>query len=47
VALTLPGGGEAQADWYEAVADVGGERRTVYHFSMRLMASGGAFHVAY
>jgi len=40
-------GAEAQVDWYEAVADVGGERRTVYHFSMRSMASGGAFHGAY
>lgn len=40
-------GAEAQVDWYEAVADVDGERRTAYHFSMRSMASGGAFHVAY
>ncbi len=40
-------GGEAQIDWYEAVAEIGGERRQVQNFSMRSMASGGAFHVAY
>jgi transposase len=40
-------GGEAQVDWYEAVAEIGGERRTVHNFAMRAMASGGAFHVAY
>jgi transposase len=40
-------GGEAQVDWYDAVAEIGGERRTVHNFSMRSMASGGAFHVAY
>jgi transposase len=40
-------GGEAQVDWYDAVAEIGGERQTVHHFSMRAMASGGAFHVAY
>jgi transposase len=40
-------GGEAQVDWYEAVAEFAGERRKVYVFSMRSMASGGAFHVAY
>ena len=40
-------GGEAQVDWYEAVAEIGGERQSVYHFAMRSMASGGAFHVAY
>ena len=34
-------------DWYEAVAEIDGERRTVQHFAMRSMASGGAFHVAY
>jgi len=38
---------EAQVDWYDAVAEIGGERRTVHNFSMRSMASGGAFHVAY
>src|SRR5208337_3063878 len=40
-------GGEAQVDWYEAMAEVADERRKVYIFSMRSMASGGAFHVAY
>jgi transposase len=40
-------GGEAQVDWYEAMADLAGERRTVYIFAMRSMASGGAVHVAY
>ena len=36
-------GGEAQVDWYEAVAEIGGERQSVHHFAMRSMASGGAF----
>jgi transposase len=40
-------GGEAQVDWYEATAELGGERRSVSIFAMRSMASGGAFHVAY
>src|SRR6202011_2427408 len=40
-------GGEAQGDWYEAMAEVADEMRKVYVFSMRSMASGGAFHVAY
>jgi hypothetical protein len=40
-------GGEEQVDWYEAVAEIGGERQSVHHFAMRSMASGGAFHVAY
>ena len=40
-------GGEAQVDWYEAMADFAGERLQVYIFAMRSMASGGAFHVAY
>jgi transposase len=40
-------GGEAQVDWYEAFAQVMGERQKVYVFSMRSMASGGAFHRAY
>jgi len=40
-------GGEAQVDWYDAVAEMGGERQTVHIFAMRSMASGGAFHVAY
>jgi transposase len=40
-------GGEAQVDWYEAMAEVADEMRKVYVFSMRSMASGEAFHVAY
>ena len=40
-------GVEAQVDWYEAIAEFAGETRKVYGFSMRSMASGGAFHVAY
>lgn len=40
-------GGEGQVDWFEAFADVLGERTKVYVFCMRSMASGGAFHRAY
>jgi len=40
-------GREAQVDWYEATAELSGERQTVQVFSMRSMASGGAFHRAY
>jgi transposase len=40
-------GQEAQIDWYEAEADLGGERRTLQVFCMRSMAGGGAFHRAY
>lgn len=40
-------GGEAQVDWYEAYADIGGERQKTYEFCMRSMASGGAFHCAF
>ncbi len=40
-------GQEAQADWYEAEAEVGGERVVLQVFSLRSMASGGAFHRAY
>lgn len=40
-------GAEAQVDWYEAWAEVAGERDTVYIFCMRSMASGAAFHRAY
>ena len=38
---------EAQVDWYEAWADLGGERTKVQVFAMRAMASGAAFHRAY
>jgi transposase len=40
-------GVEAQVDWYEAYAVIGGEQRKLQVFSMRSMASGGAFHRAY
>ncbi len=40
-------GVEAQVDWYEAYADLGGERIKLQVFSMRSMASGAAFHRAY
>ena len=40
-------GVEAQVDWYEAYADLGGERIKLQIFSMRSMASGAAFHRAY
>lgn len=40
-------GQEAQVDWYEAYADVAGERTRLQVFCMRSMASGGAFHRAY
>ena len=47
VPQTYGWGQEAQIDWYEASADLGGERQTVQVFCMRSMASGGAFHRAY
>jgi transposase len=40
-------GEEAQVDWYEAFADVAGERQKQYVFCMRSMASGAAFHRAF
>lgn len=40
-------GEEAQVDWYDATAELDGEPQVVHVFSMRSMASGGAFHVAY
>src|SRR5713226_6580801 len=40
-------GDEAQVDWYEADADLDGERVRVQVFAMRSMASGAAFHRAY
>jgi transposase len=40
-------GVEAQVDWYEAYAELAGERLKVQVFSLRSMASGGAFHRAY
>lgn len=40
-------GREGQVDWYEAVAELDGERRKVQAFAMRSMAGGGAFHRSY
>ena len=40
-------GAEAQVDWYEAYADICGERQKAYLFCMGSMASGGAFHRAF
>ena len=40
-------GEEAQVDWYEAYAEICGERQKAYMFCMRSMASGGAFHCAF
>jgi transposase len=40
-------GEEGQVDWYEATAELGGERQKIQVFAMRSMASGGAFHRAY
>jgi transposase len=47
VPQSYPWGSEAQVDWYEAVADLDNERVKLRVFSMRSMASGGAFHRAY
>lgn len=40
-------GEEAQVDWYEATADLDGERVVLQVFALRSMASGAAFHQAY
>ena len=40
-------GDEAQVDWYDAQADLDGERQTLQVFALRSMASGAAFHRAY
>ena len=47
VPQTYDWGVEAQVDWYEAYADLDGERTKLYVFSMRSMAGGAAFHRAY
>ncbi|MBM4448771.1 MAG: IS21 family transposase [Chloroflexi bacterium] len=44
---SYPWGSEAQVDWYEAYADLGGERTCLQVFAMRSMASGASFHHAY
>lgn len=40
-------GREAQADWYEAHAEIGGELTKLHVFCLRSMYSGAAFHRAY
>ncbi len=40
-------GQEAQMDWFEAMAILGGEARKLQFFAMRSMGSGDAFHRAY
>ena len=40
-------GQEGQVDWYEMLAELGGERQKVQIFCLRSMASAGAFHRAY
>jgi transposase len=40
-------GHEGQVDWYEMLAELGGERQKVQIFCLRSMASAGAFHRAY
>ena len=47
VAQSYDWGVEAQVDWYEAHADLAGERTKLSVFSLRSMASGVAFHCAY
>ncbi len=47
VPQSYPWGSEAQVDWYEAWADLGGERTRLQVFAMRSMAGGGSFHRAY
>jgi transposase len=47
VPQSYPWGVEGQVDWYEAYADLASERTKVQVFSMRSMASGGAFHCAF
>jgi Mu transposase, C-terminal domain len=40
-------GREAQVDWYEAYADIAGERTKLQAFCLRSMYSGAAYHRAY
>jgi transposase len=47
VPQSYPWGSEAQVDWYEAYADLAGERTGLQVFEMRSMAGGGSFHRAY
>jgi transposase len=47
VPQTYDWGQQAQVDWYEAVAVLGGDAGTLQVFCVRSMASGAAFHRAY
>jgi len=47
VPQTYTWGQEAQIDWYEADAILGGTQQTVQAFCLRSMASGAVFHRAY
>jgi transposase len=47
VPQSYPWGVEGQVDWYEAYADLSGERTKLQVFAMRSMASGAAFHCAF
>jgi transposase len=47
VPQTYGWGQEAQVDWFEATAKLGGERLKLQFFAMRSMGSGDAFHRAY
>jgi hypothetical protein len=40
-------GQEAQVDWFEGMAILGGEASKLQFFAMRSMGSGDAFHRAY
>ncbi len=44
---SYPWGSEGQVDWYEAWADLSGERTKLQVLAIRSMASGAAFHRAY
>lgn len=47
VPQSYPPAAEAQVDWYEAWAELGGERVKLQVFAMRSMFSGASFHRAY
>jgi transposase len=47
VPQSYPWGLEGQVDWYEAYADLAGERTCLQVFEMRSMAGGGSFHRAF
>ena len=47
IAQSYHWGQEAQVDWFEAIAKLGGESCKLQFFAMRSMGSGDAFHRAY